>query len=216
MSSLSVVFPFSSMSLIYTQLWKYFHLVVFAFIWVCWVLQRVLPTKNQDLIVFSDSELMFWFLIGPFHPPKALEKDTLVYLSLSWWTGVFPSLSLRKSQLSENHLGPSFTLSRPKFTLTYPRTYYALSSTPAQMSGLLSRSNTLSPRQLFTSIALRSFFTCLPEISPYLFWIQLYLKYFICCILARTSMYIQREDTVLVFAQSHYSSSSCLSASSRL
>lgn len=158
---------------------------------------------------------MFWFPIGPFYPPKALVKDILVYLSLSWWTAVFPSLSLRKSQLSENRLGLSFTLSRPKFTLMYPRTSYTLSSTPAPMSGLLSRSNTLSPRQLFTSIALRSFFTCLPEVSPYLFWIQLYLKYLICC-LARISMYIQLEDRVLVFAQSHYSLCSCLSASSRL
>lgn len=159
---------------------------------------------------------MFWFPIGPFYPPKALVKDTLVYLSLSWWTAVFPSLSLRKSQLSENRLGPSFTLSRPKFTLMYPRTSYTLSSAPAQMSGLLSRSSTLSPRQLFTSIALRSFFTCLPEISPYLFWIQLYLKYFICYSLARISMYIQWEDRVLVLARSHYSLCSCLSASSRL
>lgn len=143
MSSLSVVFPLSSMSLIYSQMWKYFHLVVLLWCdsaecsrgFTYWELGRVCFQWYRIDVLIS-----YRTLLCPKSPSKwhtCLSFSELV-------NSYFPSLSLRESQLSKNRLGPSFTLSRSKCTLIYPRTYYTLSSTPAQMSGLLSRSNTLS------------------------------------------------------------------------
>lgn len=127
MSSLSVVFPLSSMSLIYSQMWKYFHLVVLLWCdsaecsrgFTYWELGRVCFQWYRIDVLISYRTLLC---------PKALVNDTLVYLSLSWWTAISPPYPWGNPSFLKIVLGPVLLWAGPsalsyihELTTPYPQ-----------------------------------------------------------------------------------------------
>lgn len=130
-------------------------------------------SRTRFYLVFRGTELMFWCLTGCVFPLKALEKgillDLLSALIGMWITPYHWGHTTQRPSFLQMALGPVSYLEQAQVNSLVPM--YLLKPYPqpqTQLSGQLSTSNSRSPRQLFTAIALRFFFTFPPEISIFL------------------------------------------------